>query len=53
MEKYLILLGVFVTLSACTKQDNRLRATTNMSEEYKTSKDYILEVPPQVRDKQK
>lgn len=50
MKKYLILISVFFTFTACTKQDNRLGATSNMSDEYKTSMDRILEVPPQVRD---
>lgn len=50
MTKYLILISVFFTLTACTKRDNRLGATSNMPDEYKTSRDYILEVPLQVRD---
>ncbi len=53
MKKYLILISVFVALSACAKRDNRLGATSNMPEEYKTSRDHILEVPPQVRDEKK
>lgn len=51
MKKYLILISVLSALTACMKQDNRLGATSNMSDEYKTSRDHILEVPPQLRDK--
>lgn len=53
MKKYLVLISVFVALSACMTRDNRLGATSNMPEEFKTSKDYILEVPPQVREGKK
>jgi len=50
MKQYLILFGIFLALSACTKPQNRLGATSIMPDEYKVSKDHILETPPQLRN---